>query len=107
MIKNGLWKSYFFLVFELSTGGLNVASLPMTMIMVAKTLSSSFLSSFLLSLFAGDLFKVTSTTAVVRGGNQFSIQNLMHGWFLPDANNSVFIESCVFAKEWYSFDNCL
>lgn len=31
----------------------------MTMIMVAKTLSSSFLSS----LFAGDLFKVTSTTA--------------------------------------------
>ena len=68
MIKNGLWKGYFFLVFELSTGSLNVASLPMTMIMVAKTLSS-----FLLSLFAGDLFKVTSTTAVVRGGNQFSI----------------------------------
>ena len=98
MIKSGLCKGYFFLVFELSTGSLNVASLPMTMIMVAKTL---------LSLFPGDLFKVTSTTAVVRGDNQFSRQNIMHGWFLPDANNSVFIESCVFAKEWYSFDNCL
>ena len=55
MIKIGFVKCYFFLVFELSTGGLNIASLPMTMIMVAKTLSSSFLSS----LFAGDLFKVT------------------------------------------------
>jgi hypothetical protein len=51
----GFGRCYFFLFFELSTGGLNVASLPMTMIMVAKTLSSSFLSS----LFPGDLFKVT------------------------------------------------
>jgi hypothetical protein len=47
----GFGRCYFFLVFELSTGGLNVASLPMTIIMVAKTLSSSF--------FSGDLFKVT------------------------------------------------
>jgi len=56
VIKIRFERDYFFLVFELSAaGGLKVASLPMTMIMVAKTLSSSFLLSF----FPGDLFKVT------------------------------------------------